>query len=78
MVLKKSQGSGFGHWLKTEFIQNNPPKKDDLCCLCDFPIDPRAENAWADHVFRAEHLFLENIYSEKQMRQMGIDILLRN
>ena len=58
---------------KTEFIQNNPPKKDDLCCLCDFPIDPRAENGWADHVFRAEHLFLENIYSEKQMRQMGID-----
>ena len=58
---------------KTEFIQNNPPKKDDLCCLCDFLIDPRAENGWADHVFRAEHLFLENIYSKKQMRQMGID-----
>ena len=59
--------------LKTEFIQNNPLKKDDLCCLCDFPMDPRAQNGWAEHVFRAEHLFLENIYTEKQMQKMGID-----
>ena len=59
--------------MKTEFIQKNPPKKTDFCCLCHFPMDPRAQNGWADHVFRAEHLFLENIYTEKQMRQMGID-----
>ena len=59
--------------MKTEFIQKNPPKKTDVCCLCDFPMDPRAQNGWADHVFRAEHLFLDNIYTEKQMRQMGID-----
>ena len=52
---------------KTEFIKKNPPKKEDLCCLCDFPIDPRVQNGWA------EHLFLENIYTEKAMREMGID-----
>ena len=57
--------------MKAEFIQKNPPKKEDLCCLCDFPVDPRAQNGW-EH-FRAEHLFLENIYTEKQMQQMGID-----
>ena len=56
--------------LKTEFIRKNTRKKDGLCCLCNFPMDPRAENGWAEHVFRAEHLFLENIYAEKQMQQI--------
>ena len=59
--------------LKAEFKQSNPLKKETLCCLCNFPIDPRAKNGWADHVFKAKHLFLENIYNEKQMVQMGID-----
>ena len=36
-------------------------------------MDPRAQNGWAEHVFRTEHLFLEYIYTEKQMQQMGID-----
>ena len=36
-------------------------------------MDPRAQNGWAEYVFRAEHLFLENVYTKKQMRQMGID-----
>ena len=58
---------------KTEYIKKNPLKKEDLCCLCDFPMDPRAQNGWDHHVFRAEHLFLGNIHTEKQMRQMGID-----
>ena len=44
-----------------------------MCCLCDFPLEPRAKNGWADHAFKAEHLFLENIYSGKQMVSMGID-----
>ena len=36
-------------------------------------MDPRVQNGWADHLFRAEYLFLENIYAKKQMRQMGIE-----
>ena len=28
---------------KTEFKQNNPLTKKTLCCLCDFPMNPRAE-----------------------------------
>ena len=59
--------------LKADFKQNNPLEKETLCCLCNFPIDPRSKNGWVDHVFKVEHLFLENIYSEKQMVQMGID-----
>ena len=58
---------------KTEFKQNNPLTKKTLCCLCDFPMDPRAEKGWTNHVFKAEHLFLENIYAQKQMVLMGID-----
>ena len=52
------------------FVRDNS-KKD--CCLCDFPLQSRAENGWCQHVFKAEYLFLENIYSTKEMFQMGID-----
>ena len=36
-------------------------------------MDPRVQNGWAEHVLREEHPFLENIYTEKQMQQIGID-----
>ena len=58
---------------KMEFKQNNPLTNETLCCLCGFPMDPRAENRWANHAFKAEDLFLENIYTQKQMVAMGID-----
>ena len=58
--------------LKAEFKQKHPLTKKTLCCLCDFPMDPKVENGWAEHVFKVDHLFLENVYSEKQM-VMGID-----
>ena len=41
--------------------------------MCDFPIEPRATNGWAYHVFKAEHQFLENIFTQKEMTSMGID-----
>ena len=58
---------------KANFKQENPITKETLCCLCDFLIQPQAKNGWSHHVFKAEYLFLENIDSEKQMKQMGID-----
>ena len=58
---------------KNEFIQKNKKTDATFCCLCNFFIESRATNGWSSHVFRAEHLFLENIYSEKQMKLMGID-----
>ena len=48
-------------------------KKNNLCCVCDFSLDPKAPNGWVDHVFRSEYLFLENIYIEKEMKQMKIE-----
>ena len=58
---------------KLDFNQKHPKNSDTVCCLCDFPIEARAPNGWSHHVFRAERLFLENIYSEKQIRVMGIE-----
>ena len=59
----------FDENVKDEFILNTPKK---TCCICDFPIKSRAENGWFNHVCKAEYLFLENIFSAKEMYQMGI------
>ena len=50
---------------------DNVPKND--CCLCDFPLQSRAENGWFQHVCKVEYLFLENISTTREMHQMGID-----
>ena len=42
------------------------------CQICDFPIDPFAENGWVQHVCSAEYLFLENIYFKRDLFRMGI------
>ena len=58
---------------KAYYKQKNPKTKGTICCLCDFPLQARAKNGWCDHAFKAEHLFLENIYSEKEMKRMEMD-----
>lgn len=47
------------------------PKND--CCLCDFPLQSKAKNGSFEHVCKVEYLFLENIYTSKEMYRMGID-----
>ena len=56
-------------YVRDEFIRNTRKK---TCCICDFPIKSRAQNGWFNHVCKAEYLFLENIFSAKEMFQMGI------
>ena len=56
-------------YVRDEFIRNTPKK---TCCICDFPIKSRTENGWFNHVCKAEYLFLEYIFSTKEMYQMGI------
>ena len=58
---------------KLDFTEKHPKNSETVCCLCDYLLEARAPNGWSNHLFRAEHLFLENSYSEKQMRIMGID-----
>ena len=55
--------------------EKNPLTKDITCSVCDFLIKPDAENCWFDHVAKAEHLFLRNIYwndETKKMKLFGI------
>lgn len=39
------------------------------------PLKAEAESGWLEHVIFAEYLFLSNIYSEKEMKKMGIENL---
>ena len=57
---------------KQDFINNNFLTPEALCCICDFRINSRAKNGWADHAFKVEYLFLEKIYTKKQMTKMEI------
>ena len=54
---------------KFHFLMKNLPQQ---CQICDFPIDPFAKNGWLNHVCSAEYLFLENIYSKRDLFKMGI------
>ena len=54
---------------KFNFLMNNAPRD---CQICDFPIDPFAEGGWFHHVCLAEYLYLENIYSKRELFKMGI------
>ena len=60
---------------KQLFKKNTKTYVNTPCCLCDFSLDPKTENEWLDHVIKAEHLFLENIYTEKQIKHIGIEEL---
>ena len=46
-------------------MNKNQKKSESLCCLCDFRLDLRALGGLSNHVFEAEYIFLEKIYSEK-------------
>ena len=61
-------------------LEISPEEKKNLfdtapknyCCLCDFPLQSKAKNRWFEHVCKVEYLFLENIYTSKEMYRMGI------
>ena len=47
---------------KDEFIRDTPKK---TCCICDFPIQSRAEHGWFERVCKAKYLLLQNISPAK-------------
>ena len=57
------------------FKQKNPTVDDTLCAICNFPLDPQADNGWLDHVIKSEYLFLSNIYDQEQLKGMEIGSL---
>ena len=58
---------------KMDFRTLNPQTNETICTICDFPLNPRVENELAKHIFKAEYLFLENIFSQKQLVKLKIE-----
>ena len=58
---------------KLNFRENNLQTNETLCCLCDFALNPGVKIGWTEHVFKAEYLFLENIFCQRQLAKMRID-----
>ena len=58
---------------KMDFRTLNPQTNETICTICYFPLNPRVENGWAEHVFKAEYLFLENIFSQRQLVKTKIE-----
>ena len=69
----KPRFAEFEYTKKDHFRQKNPCAKDMPCSICGFLMDPYFKNGWLDHVIRAKHLFLRNIYDDDQMKKMEID-----
>ena len=42
---------------KESFKRDNPITKNTLYSICEFPINPYADNGWLDHVAQSVHLF---------------------
>ena len=58
---------------KDRFEKDNLITKENLCSICDFPINLHSDNGWLEHAAKPEHLFLRNIYDQYQMKTMKID-----
>ena len=56
-----------------DFRTLNPQTNETICTIYDFPLNPRVENGWVEHIFKAEYLFLGNIFSQKQLVKMKIE-----
>ena len=58
---------------KQDFRKKNPVKSDTVFYLCDFLLVADSEKGWFDFVVRCEYLFLNNIYSYNDLKQMNIE-----
>ena len=60
------------------FIKENPivPSKT-TCSICGFLLDVKADSEehknWYDFIIECEHLFLRNIYSSTDLKEMDVD-----
>ena len=60
---------------KFHFLMSNLTQE---CAICDLAIDPFVKNGWFEHACLAEYLclaeclFLENIYSKRELFKIGI------
>ena len=57
---------------KQDFRKENPVGSSTLCYLCDFPLVADSEKGWFDFVAGCEYLFLKNIYTYNDFKEMNI------
>ena len=58
---------------KQDFQKKNPANSSTVCYLCEFGLVADSEKGWFDFVVRCEYLFLKNIYSYDDLKQMKIE-----
>ena len=69
----KPQFFEIDHDKKQDFRKKNPVDSNTVCYLCDFPLSADSEKGWFDFVVRCKYLFLKNIYSYNDLKQMNIE-----
>ena len=55
-----------------DWRQKNTVPYQTRSTICNFPLVAEAKNGWFEHVVKAEHLFLRNIYSNEEMKKIDI------
>ena len=75
MVWKNYQSKIFRDRLhqETRFSKGNPVGSNTVCYLCDFPFVADIEKGWFDFVVGCEYLFLKNIYTYDDLKQINIE-----
>ena len=56
---------------KDHFKKENHNTNTTLCSICDFPINPHADNSWLDHVAKSEHLFVKKYIRSRSDEKKG-------
>ena len=62
---------------KTAWRRKYSVTKEPTCAICDFPLSAKAESGWVEHVAKAQHLFLRNIYSESKVKSGNFILYIR-
>ena len=57
---------------KAEWRKKNPATSQTPRTVYDLPLDPQVENGWFNHIIKAKHLFLRNVYSELKISSMEV------
>ena len=69
----KPKVSEIDYGKKQDFWKKNPVKSDTVCYLCNFPLVADSQKGWFDFVAKCKYLFLNNIYSYNELKQMNIE-----
>ena len=69
------------HDIKKQMFINEIPivPSETVCCICGFLLDTEAcgeHQRWYDFIVEMEHLYIRNIYSNKDLEKMEIKVFV--